>query len=67
MTGEEIMKNIEDLKQKVHEADAKTLIQAYKYYHRNFNPLSYTSCEVFSEIKKEISKRLERLDEIERK
>lgn len=67
MTSEEIEKNIEETKAKIKEADAETLIQGYKYYHRNFNPINYTDCQIYQAIKNEIHERLERLDKIERK
>lgn len=64
MTAEELMKDIAEKKAKVKTLTAEELISEYRWYSRRYRKyeMSYSYAEVYFEIVREITRRLELFD-----
>lgn len=56
--------NHEEIQAKLKNLKADELLDAYKYYKNNFNPLDYDMCDTYDLIKDEIKYRLNMFDVI---
>ena len=50
--------SIKEKREKLTKMSGQELIDAYNYYHCNFNPIDYELCDNYELVKNEIKRRL---------